>query len=183
MPSHHQGTQVHRVAHPTEMAKYAHGKIPFAEAPNPPHQMQQHPSYKTPAASQRAPVLVKSSPQIPNADDHPLPEINTDDDESDSDASPSNSFPVPAWAGKDAIDAALRSQESMDADAIFGPIGHISMDEIFRGGDKNRMKRWRDRTSSANWERSGDLLTREEVVRDVEARERLRQQGGWSFGM
>jgi hypothetical protein len=161
------------------MAKYAQGKIPFSDAPNPPQS-----SSSTTTYANKPPRLLKSSPQVPNADHYPLPEIHTDS-ESDSDASPnpSNSFPKPAWASPSAIEAALLHQESMNPDAIFGPIANIQMDEIFRGADKGRMKRWRDRTSSANWERSGDLLTREEMEKDRVGREELRREGGWRVGM
>ena len=52
------------------------------------------------------------------------------------------------------------------------------MEEMF----KERHKRFRDRTSSANW--SGrDALTEEEIRTDRAARERMRREGGWTFGL
>ena len=56
------------------------------------------------------------------------------------------------------------------------------MEEIFAKGNKERLKRMRDRTSSANWAMSGDGLTLEEVRHDREMRERMRQDGGWRYG-
>lgn len=51
------------------------------------------------------------------------------------------------------------------------------MEEMF----KDRYQRFRNRTSSAAWVH--DRLTAEEIQRDVEARERMRREGGWTFGM
>lgn len=52
------------------------------------------------------------------------------------------------------------------------------MEEVFR--NKDRHKRFRDRTSSANWN-GADRLTEEERKRDREGRERLVRDGGWVF--
>ncbi len=66
----------------------------------------------------------------------------------------------------------------MDADAVFGPVASPRMEEMFR----ERHHRFRSRTSSANWA-GADRLTDEEIRRDVEARQRLRREGGWTFGL
>ena len=71
------------------------------------------------------------------------------------------------------------------------------MEEIFKSGGggsgsgkggkaanaaKERLKKFRDRTSSANWS-GADALTEEERRRDREARERLCREGKWRFGV
>ncbi len=68
----------------------------------------------------------------------------------------------------------------MDAEQVFGPIGPLHMEEIFK--NKDRHHRLRVRTSSANWSGS-DRLTEEECRRDLAARERMRRDGGWSYDL
>jgi hypothetical protein len=85
----------HRVAHPTTMAQFANGgKIPFADAPNPPAH-----NTRTPASvyQHKTLQLVKSSPQYPNGEAIHLPEIPTDSEDEDS-GDEGNAFPVPDWA-------------------------------------------------------------------------------------
>lgn len=177
-PSHHmhqgsmQSMQPQRQAPPVEMAKYASGKIPFAEPPN----AQQHPSHKTPGTSKQQ-KLAKSSPHYPNGDQIKLPEIPTDSEDEDSD---DNSFPVPDWAQEEQLQRILEEQDGKDGDQVFGPIAPLRMEEIFTG--KDRAKRFRDRTSSANWA-GPDGLTRDEVKKDLAAREQMRMNGGWTFGL
>lgn len=155
----------------------AGGKIPFADAPNPP------PHTKTPASivKQNTIQAVKSSPHYPNGDAIHLPEIPTDSEDEDSDDD-GNAFPIPDWATPGHLTAQLMRQEGMDGDAVFGPIAPLKMEEIFSKGNKDRLKNLRVRTSSANWAMSGDGLTLEEVRIDREQRERMRVQGGWRFG-
>jgi hypothetical protein len=87
-------------------------------------------------------------------------------------------FPVAKWAQPEALAEALRVQEEMEVDSIFGPIAPFSLEDTFKTDKK--IKKFRDRTSSANW--SGpDGLTQEEIRRDVAGRQRLRLNGGWSF--
>ena len=169
-----------RLAHASTMAQYGNGaKIPFAEAPNPPV----HAS-KTPASAhhQKATLqLVKSSPQYPHGEAIHLPEIPTDSEDEDSE-NEGNAFPIPDWATPGHLTDQLIRQEGVDGDAVFGPIAPLKMEEIFAKGNKERLKRMRDRTSSANWAMSGDGLTLEEIRADREQRERMRLEGGWRYG-
>ncbi|KAL1957564.1 hypothetical protein VTO42DRAFT_5791 [Malbranchea cinnamomea] len=166
-----------RGGHPLDMSKYASGKIPFAEPPSNTAQIQPPPHYsvhKTPAHAQRPP---KSSPAYPNGDSIKLPEIPTDSEDSDSDAEPYN---VPEWAREENLGQILMEQEGRDGDAVFGPFAPLQMEEIFKD-NKERFKRFRDRTSSANWLTTGDGLTAEEVRWDLAERERLKRNGGWTY--
>lgn len=165
-------------AAPPQMQQFANGaKIPFAEAPNPPTHA------KTPVSimQQKTVQTVKSSPQYPNGEAINLPEIPTDSEDEDSDDD-GNAFLIPDWATPGHLTEQLIRQEEIDGDAVFGPIAPLKMEEIFAKGNKDRLKRLRDRTSSANWALSGDGLTLEEVRADREQRERLRLEGGWRFG-
>ncbi|KAF7510109.1 hypothetical protein GJ744_007008 [Endocarpon pusillum] len=196
----------HRIVHPSEMSKYANGnKIPFADAPNPPayphhhhHHHHKTPSSTQPFPHQAQPVKstlqpVKSSPMhqphYTPGETIALPEIPTDSEDSASDASPANGgggttangFPIPSWASPTTLTNQLIAQESIDGDAVFGPIAPLRMEEIFTKGNKDRLKRFRERTSSANWATSGDGLTVEEVRADREMRARIRGEGGWRF--
>ncbi|KAJ5730377.1 uncharacterized protein N7483_004885 [Penicillium malachiteum] len=161
-------------SHPIDMSKLAHGKIPFAE-PNhaPPPAAHRAPA---PASTHRTPGPAKPSPKYPNGENIHLPEIATDsEDEDDSD---SEMFPVPKWAQPKELEGLLRQQDGMEVDSIFGPIAPFSLEETFKADKK--IKKFRERTSSANW--SGpDGLTQEEIRRDVADRQRLRLNGGWSF--
>ncbi|KIX03532.1 uncharacterized protein Z518_07085 [Rhinocladiella mackenziei CBS 650.93] len=165
-------------AAPPQMQQYATGaKIPFADAPNPPAPTKT----PVPMMQQRTIQPVKSSPQYPNGESIHLPEIPTDSEDEDSDDE-GNAFPIPDWATPGHLTEQLIRQEGMDGDAVFGPIAPLKMEEIFAKGNKDRLKRLRDRTSSANWAFSGDGLTLEEVRADRELRERMRIEGGWRFG-
>ncbi|OAP56546.1 hypothetical protein AYL99_09725 [Fonsecaea erecta] len=165
-------------AAPPQMQQYATGgKIPFADAPNPPAHT------KTPISimQQKTIQTVKSSPQYPNGEAIHLPEIPTDSEDEDSDDD-GNAFPIPDWATPGHLTEQLIRQEGMDGDVVFGPIAPLKIEEIFSKGNKDRLKRLRDRTSSANWALSGDGLTLEEVRADREQRERMRREGGWKYG-
>lgn len=184
----------HALHHPrtpllNELAKYSNAKIPFADASNPPAasalqapphiQRAQPPSGKTTAGA--AAAAHKSSPQYPNGDSIELPEIATDSDDSDDDDDAGNDFVPPDWAASPALRELLRQQQLVDPLKVFGPIAPLMMDEVFKGGSKERQARFRARTSSANWN-GPDRLTEEERRRDFEARERLERNGGWTFG-
>lgn len=141
-------------------------------------------SWKTPVQQAQTqaqqPQTVKSSPHYPPGESIELPPIPSDseDDYSEDELPSKKSFSRPLWAESPELQAALLQQQTMDPEAIFGPMPALQMDEIFRGGRGGR-DRWRGRTSSANWSR--DAVTREEVERDLEARRELRERGGWSF--
>ena len=143
------------------------------------------PSHKTPArmgpaagGKSTGKRVHKDSPKYQNGENIDLPEINTDSEDSGSDAGAD--FAVPEWAESPNLAAGIIAQEGRDPMTVFGPPGELKMEEVFR--NKERWGRFRQRTSSANW--SGqDRLTEEEVRRDLEMRERLRREGGWSYGM
>lgn len=167
---HQHPNHVSRAGMPGEMTKYAHGKVPFAEVPNPPPKSPQR-------ARQAAPTPAKSSPQWINGENIELAEIPTDDEETDSDDDKAKDAMVADWAKSPFLGDQLETQERYaDPDEIFGPVRSPHMEEMFKG----REHRYRNRTSSANWAGS-DRLTEEEIRSDRAAREKLRRQGGWSF--
>lgn len=169
-----------------DIAKFANARIPFAEAPNPPGPPQQtqsgysqqhqltRPIQKTPGTAKSA---TKSSPAYPNGDNISLPDIATDSEDEDSDE---NAFEAPAWTQSPELRQLLEQQQLVDPMKVFGPIAPLSMEDVFKGASKDRMKRFRDRTSSANWN-GPDRLTEEERKKDREARERLEREGGWTY--
>ncbi|KAJ5174231.1 uncharacterized protein N7482_000108 [Penicillium canariense] len=166
--------QPQRPAHPMDMAKYTNGKIPFAEPNHAPPQAVHKPA--APGSAQRPAAQVKSSPKYPNGENIHLPEIATDsEDEDDSD---SEIFPVPKWAQSKELEDLLRRQDGMEVDSIFGPIAPFSLEETFKADKK--IRKYRDRTSSANWN-GPDGLTQEEIRKDRAERQKLRLNGGWSF--
>ena len=180
----HQNPSSSRPANHPDIAKYQSGRIPFADNPNPPPQ-----PHKTPLQSRlggaQAVAAAKSSPQYINGENIHLDDIPTESEEEDSDddnaagASKPKPANLPDWAQSPQLRQLLMSQdENMDADAVFGPVQSPRMEEMFR----ERHHRFRSRTSSANWA-GADRLTEEEIRRDVEARQRLRREGGWSFGL
>lgn len=169
---HQNSNLISRTGMPAEMVTYTNGKIPFAEAPNPPN--------KSPRRSKQATAAhAKSSPQCVNGENIELEEIQTDeDDEDDEDEKPKDAM-VADWAKSPFLKDQLETQERFaDPDEIFGPVGSPHMEEMFKG----REYRYRNRTSSANWAGS-DRLTEEEIRSDRAAREQLRRQGGWTFGL
>ncbi|KAJ5998342.1 hypothetical protein N7451_006152 [Penicillium sp. IBT 35674x] len=159
--------------HPLDMSSLANGKIPFAEPNRAPPPSAHKPA---PNSVHRNPAQPKPSPKYPSGDSIHLPEIATDsEDEDDSD---SEMFPVPKWAQAKELNDLLVEQDGMEVDSIFGPIAPFSLEETFKADKK--IKKYRDRTSSANW--SGpDGLTQEEIRKDVADRQKLRRNGGWSF--
>lgn len=159
------------------LAKFSNARIPFAEAPNPPGQ-QSHQQPTRPQQQKTPGTAHKSSPQYPAGDSISLPEIATDSEDSDDDND--DAFVPPAWANSPELRALLAQQQLRDPREVFGPIAPLAMEEVFKGGSKERTARFRARTSSANWG-GADRLTEEERRRDREARERLEREGGWSF--
>jgi hypothetical protein len=172
--------------HPNDMAKFSHAKIPFAETINPVacgSSVPQGANYKTPGRAETTTTTIqtvttvvptKSSPAYPAGDNIALPEIATDSEDEEGD----EEFSAPSWVNSPALRELLQKQQLVDPEQIFGPIAPLHMEEIFKG--KDRHKRFRDRTSSANWT-GADRLTEEERKRDREGRERLMREGGWTF--
>lgn len=153
------------------MAKYTNGKIPFAEAPNPP------PKSPLRAVRSAAPPAAKSSPQYMNGENIDLAEIPTDSEDEESEDEKAKGAMLPEWVQSPHLRQQLEIQERyVDADAVFGPARSPHMEEMFKG----REHRFRSRTSSANWA-GPDRLTEEEIRNDRAGREKLRRQGGWTF--
>lgn len=72
----------------------------------------------------------------------------------------------------------LRQQDGMETDSIFGPVAPFSLEDTFKSDKK--IKKFRDRTSSANWSGT-DALTQEEIHMDLAERQRFKRNGGWSM--
>jgi hypothetical protein len=169
-------------AHPMDMAQISKAPIPFATSST-----QGNAQHKTPARPAQAPQgtkgksaiksAAKSSPRYQNGDNIELPEINTDSEDDDSDAG--NEFVAMGWTNSPDLRKQLAKQETIDPADVFGQPGPLNMEEVF-SKSKDRFHKFRARTSSANW--SGpDRLTEDEVRRDLEARDRVRRQGGWTY--
>jgi hypothetical protein len=135
-------------------AQFAKGRIPFAESAHAPQS--QHPQI-----------------QYPNGDDIKLPEIMTDSEDEDSE----NEFEQPSWVNTPNLREMLSNQQLMDPEHIFGPIAPLEMEKVFP--NKERHKRFRERTSSAFW--ANDVVTEEEKRKEREARERLVRDGAWTY--
>jgi hypothetical protein len=134
-------------------AQFAKGKIPFAEpAPQP----------------QPTPQI-----QYQNGEEIKLPEIMTDSEDEDSE----NEFEQPSWVNTPNLRELLSQQQLVDPEAIFGPIAPLNMEQVFP--NKERHKRFRERTSSAYW--AHDQVTEEEKRKEREARERLVKDGAWTY--
>lgn len=157
-----------------------------------------HPSnqakYKTPArpahmsatAAATGKSAAKSSPLYPNGDAIQLPEIATDSEEEDSDdeegGGNTGGFRAPSWVASPALRELLTQQQLVDPETVFGPIAELRMDEVFKNAkNPDRLKRLRERGSSARWVESGDAVTSAEKRRDMELRERVAREGGWRY--
>ena len=163
-----------KASNPLGMAQVSKDQIVFAPNPNAPGQ-----AHKTPArppTGKQPKSAAKSSPRFPNGDAIELPEINTEDEDSDEDDS---HIAIAPWADSPALKGALMAQEMVDPMQIFGPPRPINMEEVFNKS-KDRFHKFRARTSSANWSGS-DRLTEEDIRKDLQARDKMRRQGGWSY--
>lgn len=164
--------QIHngQASHHNDIAKFANAHIPFANPSGPSNA--QHKTPGRPISNAALKSAAKSSPLYPNGDNIDLPEIASDSEDEEED------FQAPDWVNSPALRELLSQQQLVDPEAIFGPIAPLKMEEVFK--NKDRHKKFRDRTSSANW--SGqDRLTEEERKRDREAREKMMKDGGWTF--
>ncbi|KAK6606227.1 inner centromere protein [Botrytis cinerea] len=157
-----------KIGNPMDMTQVSKGAIPFASSSN-------GQSYKTPARNQ------KSSPRYENGENIVLPEIPSDseDDDDEDDEKEKKAFQGLGWTDSPEIRKQLALQETIDPSKIFGRPQALNMEEVF-DKSKDRFHKFRARTSSANWSGS-DRLTEEEVRKDLEGRDRVRRQGGWSY--
>lgn len=156
-------------------SQFRDGKIPFAEAPNPPQA-----SHKTPLPSKSTMAGVMKSSPLFNTDNIHLEEPATDSEDEDSDEERKKKQNQPDWVLTPVLTRTLIDQDSVDTDALFGPPQAPNMEDMFK--DKSRHHRFRSRTSSANWG-GQDRLTEEEIRADHAARERMRRDGGWTYGL
>ncbi|KAL3421083.1 inner centromere protein [Phlyctema vagabunda] len=171
-------------AHPMDLAQVSKAPIAFASSAS----QATGQIHKTPArpagvaggaksTAKSAKSAAKSSPRYQNGESIELPEINTDSEDEDSDAD--NDFVALPWTDSLALQKQLAMQETIDPQTVFGQSGPLVMEEVF-SKSKDRFHKFRARTSSANW--SGqDRLTEDEVKKDLEARDRVRRQGGWTY--
>ncbi|CAK7269301.1 hypothetical protein SEPCBS119000_003500 [Sporothrix epigloea] len=196
-----QHNNMSRVGHPMDMAQVSKATIPFAPGGTnsaasaaavaaAASTSTTHNNHKTPlrpagsqltgksaaksAAKSIGKPAAKSSPRYPNGDAIELPDIQTDDE--DSEEEHVNAAP---WADSPDLRRALMRQETVDPFQVFGPPGPLNMEEVF-SKTKERWHKYRARTSSANW--SGiDRLTDDDIRKDLAARDKIRREGGWSY--
>ncbi|EIW64703.1 uncharacterized protein TRAVEDRAFT_68460 [Trametes versicolor FP-101664 SS1] len=129
------------------------GKAPAREASEPPAAK----STKAAADSRAAAGPPAGAPQV-TSESIELPDINSEYSDSDDEDRPSRKRALPDWAQSPDIAAALQQQSTINPDDIFGRIGPLRMEEIFR----TRQSRFRARTSSANWTGTDELTAEEE---------------------
>ncbi|KAL4241442.1 INCENP family protein [Abortiporus biennis] len=103
------------------------------------------------------PAAVPRDPPPVASESIELPDINSEYSDSDDEDRP-RTFDPPEWAQSPNLGAALQQQSTMNPDDIFGRIGPLRMEEIFR----TRQSRFRARTSSANWTGTDQLTAEEE---------------------
>ncbi|KAI0361665.1 hypothetical protein OH77DRAFT_1444400 [Trametes cingulata] len=129
----------------------AKGKTPAREASEPPAGKSTKPA--APGPIQGGPP---AEPPRVASESIELPEINSEYSDSDDEDRPKRE--LPEWAQSPDIAAALQQQSTINPDDIFGRIGPLRMEEIFR----TRQSRFRARTSSANWTGTDELTAEEE---------------------
>ncbi|KAL1898768.1 hypothetical protein Sste5346_003174 [Sporothrix stenoceras] len=185
-----------KTAHPMDMAQVSKAAISFAPsgsnttsaaavaaaASQSTHKTPLRPAGPQPAGKSTAKSAgksvgksaAKSSPRFPNGDAIELPDIQTDDEDSEEEVV--NAAP---WADSPDLRRALMRQETVDPFQVFGPPGPLNMEEVFNKS-KDRWHKFRARGSSANW--SGiDRLTEDDIRKDMAARDKIRREGGWSY--
>ena len=162
-----------------DMAQVSKAPITFASNPNAAnsqHKTPARPGQLNGAGKSGAKSAAKSSPRYQNGESIDLPEINTDSEDEEDEA---EDFAKPKWTESPDLRRQLFDQEQIDPAEVFGQPGPLNMEEVF-SKSKDRWHKFRARTSSANW--SGqDRLTEDEIRRDLEARDRVRRQGGWTY--
>ncbi|CZT01041.1 related to vesicular transport-associated repeat protein Tb-291 [Rhynchosporium graminicola] len=179
--SQHQMNQT-KPAHPMDMAQLSKAPIPFASSSNhgnaQPHKTPARPGAPYGAGKSAAKSGARSSPRYQNPEEIELDEIHTDSEDEDSE-NDGDKMKTSAWVESPALRKAIIEQEGTNPADIFGLPGALNMEEVF-SKSKDRFHKFRARTSSANW--SGqDRLTEDEIKRDIEARDKLRRQGGWTY--
>ncbi|KEP55119.1 inner centromere protein, ARK-binding region protein [Rhizoctonia solani 123E] len=128
-------------------AKKAKGSI--SDAPGQALQQQMH------ARVQAQLKAAQKEPEV-QSENIELPDINSEYSDSD-DEDRDKDFP--SWTQDQALMDALRSQESFNPDALFGPIQPLKMGDLFKTGHS----RFRKRTSSANWNGTDGVTVEEEI--------------------
>lgn len=191
----HQMQHGSKPTHPSQLVQMSNARIPFAENANPPatsqhpSHSQMHPGYenaqqnkfKTPARPAHAPKSARSTPHYPQGDNIELPDIATDSEDEDSEDE-NDGFRAPSWVASPALRDLLTQQQLVDPETVFGPIGELKMDEVFKNSkNPERAKKFRDRGSSAMWVETGDAVTSAEKRKDMEMRERVARDGGWRY--
>ncbi|USW53646.1 Putative inner centromere protein [Septoria linicola] len=186
----HQMQHGNKPMHPSQLVQTSNARIPFAESARTPghasHSQYQSNydsnKFKTPSRPMQAPKSAKSTPQYPQGDNIELPDIATDSEDEEDDDDEPGGFRAPSWTASPALRDLLTQQQLMDPEAVFGPIGELKMEEVFKNGkNQDRLKRFRDRGSSAMWIETGDAVTSAEKRRDMELRERVVREGGWRY--
>ncbi|QIW97791.1 hypothetical protein AMS68_003309 [Peltaster fructicola] len=175
--------------HPSQTVQMSNARIPFADSSKPnvaaPSGYPEHNGkFKTPVrpAQGTAKSAAKSSPMYPNGDSIALPEIATDSEDEDDDDDDNAGFRNASWAASPALRDLLAQQQFVDPETVFGPIGELKMEEVFKNGkNPERLKKFRDRGSSAAWIQNGDAVTSAEKRRNMELIERVAREGGWRY--
>ncbi|KAJ8606162.1 hypothetical protein MRB53_041169 [Persea americana] len=172
-------------AHPSQLVQMSNARIAFADQPQVavPSGHPESSKHKTPVrpAPVSAKSVAKSSPMYPNGDNITLPEIATDSEEEPESDDEDNGFRAPSWVASPALRELIARQQLVDPETVFGPIGELKMEEVFKGAKGDRLKKFRDRGSSAAWVQNGDAVTSAEKQRDMEMRETIARQGHWSY--
>ncbi|GJE95606.1 hypothetical protein PsYK624_117920 [Phanerochaete sordida] len=137
-----------------KLAGKGKGKAADSDEPQPAKVVQSQMANRAKAqmAAQQTP---KAAPAV-TSESIELPDINSEYSNSDDEDRPR--YGAPEWAQSPELRQQLEQQSRMNPDDIFGPIGPLRMEEIFR----TRQSRFRARTSSANWAGPDELTEQEE---------------------
>lgn len=166
-----------KAAHPLDMTQVSKAPIAFAASNQQNSQSHKTPARPAHAIGKSAAKSAKASPRYQNGENIILPEVQTDSE--DEDEEEKTKLPLLPWTDSPAIRKQLMEQEGMDPSEIFGGPKDLDMEAVF-SKSKEKFHKFRARTSSANW--SGeDRLTQDEIKKDVEARDKLRRQGFWTY--
>ncbi|KAF2864257.1 hypothetical protein K470DRAFT_239056 [Piedraia hortae CBS 480.64] len=192
--AHHVAKQGKAPVHPSQTVQMSTARIPFAESvnggntllqPAPGHESTKYKTPARPAQTVKSMKPLKSSPAYPQGENIELPDILTDSEEEDSEEDEvggNGGFRAPSWAASPALRNLLLQQQLIDPETVFGPIAPLKMEEVFRNGtNQERLKRFRQRGSSALWVETGDAVTSAEKRKDMQMRERVVKEGGWRF--